>query len=79
MGGVLQFDGKDDIVYASPVPDLDREVFGVFVWIKGGARDQVVLSPSGGAKWLYTNPIDGSLATELRSPGGSAVPFSRRA
>lgn len=35
----------------------------------------MVLFHSRGVKWLYTNPTDGSLPTELRSPGRNALPL----
>jgi len=75
VGGALQFDGKDDVVITQPIPGLDKGTLAVFAWIKGGTPGQVVLYHSKGAKWLYLNPIDGSLATELRSPIRSALPL----
>jgi len=43
--------------------------FSVFAWIKGGAPGQAVLSQAGGANWLYADPLEGNLITELKGLG----------
>jgi Tol biopolymer transport system component/serine/threonine protein kinase len=76
VGGALQFDGKDDLlIIAQAVPTLEQGAFSVVAWVKGGAPGQVVLCRSNGAKWLYLNPADGCLATELKNPAGGSVPL----
>jgi len=48
--------------------------FSVFVWVKGGAPGQVVLSQDKGANWLLAAAPTGVLTTELKSSrGGSLV------
>ena len=48
---------------------------GVFAWIKGDTPGQVVISQLNGANWLRTDPVSGSVMTELTPPAvGRFVP-----
>jgi predicted MPP superfamily phosphohydrolase len=72
VDGALQFDGVDDYISTPFVLNPAEAPFSVFVWIKGGAPGQVVISQTGipwGANWLVTGPSDGSLMTELKGTG----------
>jgi hypothetical protein len=68
IGGALAFDGMDDYVSADFVLDPAGGPFRLFAWVKGGAPSQVVLSQIGGANWLCTDPSEGNLMTEIKSP-----------
>ena len=70
VAGALQFDGIDDYVSTDPVLDPADGPFSVLAWIKGGAPGQVVLSQTGGANWLGTDSVEGSLMTDLVPPAG---------
>ncbi|MCX5646120.1 MAG: LamG domain-containing protein [Phycisphaerae bacterium] len=69
LGGALQLDGIDDYVRTPFVVDPAKGPFSVFVWVKGGAPGQVILSQAGGANWLMANAPAGILGTELKSAG----------
>ncbi|MFB0556216.1 MAG: LamG-like jellyroll fold domain-containing protein [Phycisphaerae bacterium] len=73
VDGALQLDGIDDYVSTPFVLNPADGKFSVFVWIKGGAPGQVVLSQMGGANWLYTDTLEGNLMTELKGPGRGAA------
>jgi len=75
VNGAIQLDGIDDCVIIGSIPNLTEGSFSVFVWVKGGAPDQVVLSQIGGANWLLTDLSEGNLTTELTSPGRSGGPM----
>jgi hypothetical protein len=79
VGGALQFDGKNDHVQTGPVTGLDRGTLSVLAWVKGGAPGQVVVYHANGAKWLYLNPTDGGLATELKSASSRSAPLVSKA
>jgi len=73
VDGALELDGIDDYVSTPFVLNPADGKFSVFVWIKGGAPGQVVLSQAGGANWLCTDSLEGNLMTELKGPGRGAV------
>jgi len=75
IGGALAFDGVDDFVLADSPVGLGNGPFSVCVWIKDGAPGQAIVSPQGGVGWLYTNPIDGSLMTDLSASAGAGTPL----
>ncbi len=76
VDGALQFDGTDDYVSTDFVLNPEDGAFSVFVWIKGGAPGQVVLSQIGGANWLSADSLEGNLMTELKTLGrGGDVPI----
>ena len=80
IGGALQLDGIDDYISTPRVLNPVYGRFSVFAWIKGGAPGQVVITQKGGANWLYTDPLEGNLMTELKGIGrGSAVLLSQTA
>ena len=78
VDGALQLDGIDDYVNTPFVLNPADGKFSVFVWIKGGAPGQVVISQAGnpaGVNWLCVDPSDGKLMTRLsRPPGGRVAP-----
>ena len=45
-------------------------VFSVFVWIKGGAPGQVILSQADASNWVGADPVQGKLMTNLTEPEG---------
>jgi len=69
VDGALQLDGIDDYVSTPFVLNPANGKFNVFVWIKGGASGQVVLSQAGSANWLCMDSVEGNLMTELKGPG----------
>ena len=73
IDGALQLDGIDDYVSTPPVLNPAYGRFSVFAWIKGGAPGQVVITQKGGANWLYTDPLEGNLMTELKGTGRSGA------
>ncbi len=73
MDGALQLDGVDDYVLTGAVPNPADGPISVLAWIKGGAPGQVVLSQMGGANWLYADPSEGNLMTELKGAGRDAT------
>ncbi len=70
VNGALQLDGINDYVNTWFVLNPEDGPFSVFVWIKGGAPGQAVLSQIGGVNWLCTDSLEGNLLTELGSIGG---------
>ena len=67
FGGALEFDGIGDCVSAPySVPRTD-EAFSLFAWVKGGARNQVIVSEAGmyGYFLLQADFKAGSLMTSL--------------
>jgi len=75
-GGALAFDGVDDSVVAGAVPSLADGPFSILAWVKGGVPGQAILSLQGGVRWLYTDPIDGSLMTDLSRSSRMVQPLS---
>jgi hypothetical protein len=73
VDGALQLDGIDDYVSTEFVMNPAEGAFSMFVWIKGGAPGQVVLSQKDGASWLCTDASEGRLMTELKGLGRSAA------
>ena len=71
--GALQLDGIDDYVNTPFVLNPADGKFSVFVWIKGGAPAQFVLSQMGGSNWLCTDSVEGNLMTELKAYGRGAT------
>ena len=75
VDGVLQLDGIDDYISTPFVLNPADGKFNVFVWIKGGAPGQAVLSQEVGANWLCADALEGNLMTELKGPGRSTGPM----
>jgi hypothetical protein len=69
IDGALQLDGIDDYVNTPFVLNPTDGKFSVFVWIKGNAPGQAVLSQAGGANWLCSDSLEGNLLTELKGAG----------
>jgi beta-lactamase regulating signal transducer with metallopeptidase domain len=70
-GGALQLDGVDDYVSTDFSLNPRTQSFSVFVWIKGAAPGQVIISQTGGqlgTRWLWTDPSYGRLLTWLMHP-----------
>jgi N-acetylneuraminic acid mutarotase len=73
--GAFQLDGIDDYAVADPALNPADGPFSVFVWIKGGAPGQVILSQANGANWLGADSDFGCIMTELIPPAvGRFVP-----
>ncbi len=75
LDGALELDGIDDYISTPFVLNPADGKFNVFVWIKGGAPGQSVLSQAGGANWLCADSLEGNLMTELKGPGRSDAPM----
>jgi len=73
VDGALELDGIEDYVSTPFVLNPADGKFSVFVWIKGGAPGQIILSQAGGASWLCADPSDGNLMTELKATGRGAA------
>ncbi len=73
IDGALQLDGIDDYVSTPFVLNPADGRFSIFVWIKGGAPGQTVLSQMGGARWLCADTSEGNLMTELKGTGRGAA------
>jgi hypothetical protein len=74
MGGALQLDGFDDYVKTGFVLNPAEGELSVFVWIKGGAPGQVVISQMDGVSWLLTD-AEGNIMTELKGAGRAGKPL----
>jgi hypothetical protein len=74
MGGALQLDGFDDYVKTGFVLNPAEGELSVFVWIKGGAPGQVVVSQTDGVNWLMTD-AEGNIMTELKGAGRAGKPL----
>jgi len=72
VDGALQLDGVDDCAITGSIPNPTEGPFSVFIWVKGGAPGQAVLSQMGGARWLCADSSEGNLMTELKGPGRDA-------
>jgi hypothetical protein len=72
VDGALQFDGVNDFIFISSIPNIIKGPFSVFAWVKGGAPGQVAISQRGGANWLCTDSLEGNLITELKGTGWDA-------
>lgn len=69
VGGAIRLDGVDDCLIGGFDGDPSKAPWSVFVWVKGGAPGQVVLSQQDGVNWLTTDPETGALGTGLQSTG----------
>ncbi len=73
IAGALELDGIDDYVETDFVLNPADGPFSVFVWVKGGAPGQAVLSQIGGANWLCTDSSGGNLMIGLKGTGRGAT------
>jgi len=79
VNGALEFDGVDDFI-STPAPlNAADGPFSVFVWVKGGAAGQAIISEPAGPDWLSLDPLTGGLMTGLMSAGSSGGPLSSQA
>jgi len=76
VGGALQFDGVDDLGVTNFVLNPADASFSIFVWVKGLAPGQVIISQTGGANWLLADVSEGNLMTELQGTGRFDGPLS---
>ncbi len=67
--GAIQLDGIDDCIVTSSALNPTDGPFSVFVWVKGGAPGQSILSQSDGVNWLHATAAEGYLATDIVSSG----------
>jgi len=67
--GALQFDGIDDYIAAPLALNPAYGPFSIFVWAKGGAPGQAIISTPGGPDWLSLDLLAGHLMTGLTSGG----------
>ncbi len=80
VDGALQFDGIDDHISVPFVLSPSGAPFSVFIWIKGGAPGQVIISQAqDGVNWLLADPAEGKLMTRLSSGGRSSSPLNSQA
>jgi hypothetical protein len=70
LGGALQLDGINSYVSTPSVLNPSTGPFSVFVWVKGGAPGQTLISQAGGADWLAVDTPKGRLITGLSAPAG---------
>jgi N-acetylneuraminic acid mutarotase len=75
VNGAIQLDGVDDYIITFPVLNPANGPFSVLAWVNGGAAGQTIVSELSGANWLSTDPLNGSLITELKASGRSGVPL----
>ncbi|MHC4517188.1 MAG: LamG-like jellyroll fold domain-containing protein [Planctomycetota bacterium] len=68
IDGALELDGSTVVAMDHVVSPADGP-FSVLAWIKTDVSGQVVISQADGANWLCTDPMDGSLMTELKGAG----------
>ncbi len=73
IDGALAFDGIDDYVLTPFVLNPAKSPSSIFVWVKGGAPGQAVLSQAGGANWILADASEGKLMTELKASGRGAT------
>jgi len=75
VGGAIRLDGVDGCIMATPVLNPAEGPFSVFAWVLGGAPGQMIVSGAAGTNWLSTDPLEGSLMTELTNAGQSGAPL----
>ncbi len=73
VDGALQFDGVDDFILTSSIPNSIEGPFSVFAWVKGGAPGQVVISQTDRVNLLCTGTFEGNLMTELKASGRGGI------
>jgi hypothetical protein len=76
IAGALQLDGIDDYAQASVVVNPAESSFSVFLWLKGGAPGQGIMSHANsagiGVNWLGVNQ-DGGLFTSLTGSNRASI------
>jgi subtilisin family serine protease len=77
LGGALRFDASmGNHVRVDEIQGLATPAFSVFIWVKGGAPRQVILSQAGGENWLMAGDPYGALMTDLKSRGLLGKPLT---
>ena len=66
QGGALELDGIDDCLQTPSVLN-PRDPFSIFLWIKGGAPGQVILSQEGMSNWLLIDIETGTLRSDIQA------------
>jgi sugar lactone lactonase YvrE len=79
VNGAIQLDGVDDTIIAGPPLNPADGPFSLFIWVKGGAAGQAIISEPAGPNWLSLDPLTGHLMTELTSAGRGATPLQSQA
>lgn len=79
VGGAIQLDGVDDHVLAGAPIEVNRGVWSLIAWVKGGKPGQAILSQSNGVDWLVADPDSGALRTDLRSATRTSRTLSSQA
>jgi len=74
VDGALLFDGIDDHIRTPFVLNPAETPFRIYVWIKGGAAGQTIISQANGVNWLSADASEGRLMSELVS-GRGATPL----
>ena len=70
LAGALLLDGLDDVVVTDAILNPGDGPATVFLWIKGGAPGQVIISQAEGTDWLSASVAGGYLMTNLSKPAG---------
>jgi CubicO group peptidase (beta-lactamase class C family) len=65
LDGAIELNGMTDYISTPFVLDPGIGRFSAFVWIRGGASGQVVISQKEGVNWLMADPSEGKLMTLL--------------
>jgi hypothetical protein len=73
VGGAFEFDGAT-LITTDAVLDPAAAPFSVVAWVKVGLAGQVIVSQREGANWLTTDPVTGTLVTDL-SGGRQGAPL----
>ncbi|MCF7975344.1 MAG: DUF4380 domain-containing protein [Phycisphaerae bacterium] len=72
----LAFDGVSGAVILPAGFDPAKGPFSLFVWIKGGAPGQVIVSQENAVDWLLADPWNGFLKTNLQGTGRGDAPMT---
>jgi len=72
----LEFDGVSGAVILPAGFDPAEGPFSLFVWIKGGAPGQVIVSQENAIDWLLADPLNGTLKTNLKGTGRRDSPMT---
>jgi concanavalin A-like lectin/glucanase superfamily protein len=73
ISGALLLDGVDDVITTGFILNPVDAALTVFLWVKGGAPGQVVVSQADGANWLLADATAGYLMTDLSLPAGGRL------
>jgi hypothetical protein len=74
IDGALELDGIDGCAITGPILNTGDGPFSIFVWVKGGAPGQVIVSQMSASDWLSLD-AEGNLMTELKSSDQLAGPL----